>query len=462
MTTTAPSNGQAGTGTPRDVAMAVADLGRFAATATWDDLSTASQDRLQLSLLDNIGLTIAGHQVEEVRALVTAWNPAGGPAQMFGTGRRAGVDDAAWLNGVAVCVHDLDEGNKFSRGHPVTHVISAAVAVATERGATGRELLEAVMVGAEIAARFGRAMRPTAGLHTHGHWGTAGAAAAVGRLMGLGPSGIAGAIDMAGGLVLATSFESALQGSFVRNMWLGASNALGIVAARLAAAGLATVDGTAALTLGQLLGELDARTLTEELGQRWDTGSGYFKRHASCSYTHPPADAALELRAQMGAIDPAAVSAIEVATHRLAAPLNRTYLPTRLAAMFSIPYVVAVALLHGDCGPRRFDEAHRADPDTHRLLERTEVVALEAFDVRLPDERAARVTVSLADGRVMTAEAPNPIGDVDHHPFGRGEILAKLDDLLLDGSKIRAADVAAAIDELPQATDVGTVFARLG
>lgn len=462
MTTTQRSNGQAGTGTPRDVAMAVADLGRFAASASWDDLSATDQDRLKLSLLDNIGLTIAGHQAEDVRALVAAWNPPDGPAQLFGTGRRAGVDDAAWLNGVAACVHDLDEGNKFSCGHPITHVISAAVAVATERGATGRQLLEAVMVGSEIAARFGRAMRPTAGLHTHGHWGNAGAAAAVGRLMGLGPSNLAGAIDMAGGLVLATSFESALLGSFVRNMWLGASNALGVVAARLAAAGLATVDGTAALTLGQLLGELDASTLTEELGQRWDTGTGYFKRHASCSYTHPPADAALELRTQMGAVDLQAIDTIEVATHRLAAPLNRTHLPTRLAAMFSIPYVVAVALLHGDCGPRRFDEAHRADLDALRLVERTHVVALDSFDARLPGERAARVSVRLVDGRVLTAEAPNPIGDADHHPFGRDEILAKLDDLFLDGPEIRAADVAAAIEGLPQAADVAAVLARLG
>lgn len=443
------------------VAAAVEELGRFAATASLDDLPGALQERLRLSLLDNLGLTIAGHRIDEVRAVVEAWQPPSGPAQLFGTGRRTGIDDAAWLNGIAVCVNELDEGNKHARGHPVTHVISAAVAVATERHATGRELLEAVMIGGEVAARFGRALQPADGLHTHGHWGNAGAAAAVGRLMGLGPEALAGAIDAAGGLVLATSFETALRGTFIRNTWLGAANALGLVAARLAAAGVASVDGTASSTLGSLLGHLDTDALTEDLGHRWDTGTGYFKRHASCSYTHPPADAALELHAKFGPFDAAMVRSIEVETHCLAAPLDRTELPTRLASMFSIPHVVAVALLYGDCRPGRFDEAHRTDPGVRHLVERTTVSRSSAFDERLPKERAARLTLTLTDGRVLDVETPNPIGDADHHPFERSDIVRKLDDLL-GGVDVTAADIATAVDRLPDAADAATVLETLG
>ena len=443
------------------VAKAVMSLGQFAATARLDDLPADLHERLRLSLIDNLGLTIAGHRMAEVRAVVTAWNPSAGPAQLYGTGVRTQVDDAAWLNGLAVCVNELDEGNKNARGHPITHVISAALAVATERRATGRQLLEAIMVGGEVSSRFGRAMRPAEGLHTHGHWGNAGAAAAVGRLMDLGPDALAGAIDAAGGLTLATSFETALRGTFVRNVWLGASNALGIVAARLAAAGVTTVDGTAHSTLGSLLGRLDPDLLTVDLGERWDTGTGYFKRHASCSYTHPPADAALELRDAAGQLIASNIAAIEIETNRLAAPLDRTENPTRLAAMFSIPHVVAVALLYGDCSPRRFDEDHRRDPAVRRLVELTTIVRTDAMDARLPKERAARLTLTLTDGRVLTGEAPNPVGDADHHPFGRQEILRKIDGLL-DGAPISAANVAGVVDELSEATDASRVLARLG
>jgi 2-methylcitrate dehydratase PrpD len=447
-------------GRAQEVASAVGRLGQFAATASLDDLPDALQERLRLSLIDNLGLTIAGHALDEVKAIVAAWNPQSGPAHLFGTGRRTGVDDAAWLNGIAVCINELDEGNKHARGHPVTHVISAAVAVATERQATGRQLLEAVMVGGEVSARFGRAMEPSTGLHTHGHWGNTGAAAAVGRLMGLGPEALAGAIDAAGGLVLATPFESALRGTFVRNTWLGAANALGLVAARMAAAGVASVDGTAAFTLGALLGRLDASALTEDLGARWDTGTGYFKRHASCSYTHPPADAALELRGVHGPIDPASVSSILIETHGLATPLDRTEVPTRLASMFSIPHVVAVALHFGDCRPVRFDEAHRTDPLIRQLVGRTTVSGSSDFDARLPRERGARVTVTLTDGRALVAEVPNPIGDADYHPFARRELLEKLDGLL-EGTGLTAAAVAEAVDQLPSVRDSSSVFATL-
>lgn len=457
MTTTERTNASGAA----EVAEAVRALGEFAATATLDDLPSGLEERLRLSLIDNIGLTIAGHRIDEVRRVTEAWSPAAGPAQLFGTGLTTRIDDAAWLNGVAVCVNELDEGNKNARGHPVTHVISAALAVATERHATGRKLLEAIMVGAEISSRFGRALLPAEGLHTHGHWGNAGSAAAVGRLMGLDAVAIAGAIDAAGGLVLATSFETALRGTFVRNVWLGASNALGIVAASLAAAGVTTIDGTAQSTLGSLLGSLEPALLTEELGQRWDTGAGYFKRHASCSYTHPPADAALELRGTLGSLRPDDVEAIGIETNRLAAPLDRTELPTRLSAMFSIPHVVAVALLYGDCRPERFDEVHRGDPAVRHLIDRTVVRRSDAMDARLPGERAAILTVKLTDGRVLSAEAPNPVGDADHHPFGRPELLSKIEGLL--GSEgISATDLAAVVDDLPGSPDVAPVLARLG
>lgn len=439
---------------------AVDILGQFAATATLEDLPTSLHERLRLSLIDNLGLTIVGHRLPEVRSVVGAWDPPPGPAHLYGTGIRTQVDAAAWLNGLAVCVNELDEGNKNARGHPVTHVIPTALAVGTERRVSGRALLEAVMVGGEVSSRFGRALRPAPGLHTHGHWGNAGAAAAVARLHGLDSHAVAGAIDAAGGLTLATSFETALRGTFVRNTWLGAANALGIVAARLAAAGVATVDGTAQSTLGSLLGHLEPDLLVDQIGQRWDTGTGYFKRHASCSYTHPPADAALELRRTLGALQADEVSRIEIETNRLAAPLDRRQLPTRLAAMFSIPHVVAVALLHGDCRPERFDDQHRADPAVRHLVDVTAVTRTDAMDARLPAERAARVTLTLKDGRVLSAEAPNPVGDADYHPFDRPEILAKMDDLLGDGD-ISARDVASVVDELADAPDVTPVLARL-
>lgn len=325
--------------------------------------------------------------------------------------------------------------------------------MAQERKASGPELASVLVVGYEVASRFGRATLLNSGVHPHGNWGVAGAAAAASRLMGLGSASAAAALDAAGGLALATPFESALVGNFVRNAWVGAANASGLVAARMAAAGIAGVDGTPAATLGGFLGTFDPGQLTEELGRRFDLGGGYFKRHASCSYTHPPADAVLNILTENPALRSEQVSSVLVETHGIAAPLDRTECQTRLAAMFSIPYVVAAAILERNCSPAVFDVEYREDPTARRLMSATRVVATEEFDRRLPEERGARVTLTLRDGSSLVSEVPNPVGDVAHEPFGLAEIREKLDPLL-EPAGIDAATLEGTVRGLLEAGNV--------
>jgi 2-methylcitrate dehydratase PrpD len=429
-------------------------LGRFAADLRWDGVATEVRERLGMVVLDTIGVTIAGARTAELVALTQAWDPPPGPATLPGAGRRATVDAAAWINGTAACCLELDEGNKYARGHPAAHAVPAVLALGERLDVSGAALCEALLVGHEVASRFGRAFSAAPGVHPHGHWGAAGAAAGAARLLGADADGIAAAIDAACGLPLATHFDVATRGTFIRNTWIGAANVHGLVAARLAVAGLAGPAGTAELTLGGLLGTFDADALSAELGERFDVVLGYFKRHASCSYTHPPADAVLELRARHPGLAADDVTSIEVATHHLAAPLDGDEFPTRLAAMFSVPYVVAVALVHGTCAPAAFDDAHRADPAVVRLARATTIRCTPELDARLPDERPARVVLHLADGSTLSAEAPNPIGDTDHHPFGRDDVVDKLGALLGEGDATALADAVAA---LPRAESLGAL-----
>jgi 2-methylcitrate dehydratase PrpD len=200
---------------------------------------------------------------------------------------------------------------------------------------------------------------------------------------------------------------------------MGASNMSGLAAARMAAAGLARNTGTAALSLGTLLGEFDAAELTGGLGERWDITRGYFKRHASCSFTHPAADAVLGLR---GGLDPSRIGGVLVETHALGAGLASPEWDNRLSAMFSTPFAVAAALLHGEVAPG----ADLDDPELRALARRVRLAEAGDLTARLPDERAARVTVELDDGTVRTREVPNPVGDADHRPLDEGDVLAML------------------------------------
>lgn len=439
--------------------VAIRQLGMFAADLRLDRVPAEVRDRLELVLLDHLGVTAAGTATVEMRQLIATTDPPSGPAPIVGAGRSTTVDLAAWFNGTSACSLELDEGNKYARGHPAVHAFPAALAIASHRPVAGQGLLEALLAGYEIAARFGAATRLATGVHPHGNWGVTGAAVAAGLLLDLDAERLAGAIDAASGLALATPFESATTGNFVRNTWTGNANTSGLTAARLAAAGLAAADDTAAWTLGRILGDLDVAGLTEGLGERWLITRGYFKRHACCSFTHPPADALLQLRGEHDLVS-ANVSGVTVETHRLAAGLDAVDSSTRLAAMFSIPYVTAAALVFGDCTPTRFDERARSDDEVRRLAERTRVVRAGDLDTRLPDERAARVTVQLTSGEELVGEVPNPIGDADHHPFGWPEVRQKLAAVLGPGGP-DSSPFEDLVRELATADDVRPLIRSL-
>lgn len=413
-------------GLREQVAKAVVILGRQSVDLSWSEIPEAVRDRTRLVLFDTLGVMMAGAATPEVRALAGS-NPATGPAPLAGLGRWASPEFSCWVNGAAVCSLELDEGSKFARGHPAAHVVPAALA--TGAGREGEEWLAALLAGYEVAARFGRATTLNRGVHPHGTWGATGAATAVARLSGLDAGGTAAAIDAAAGLSGAPPFEAALTGHPVRNLWVGAANAAGVMAARLAGSGNRMVEGMAAPTFGELIGSFDPEPLRVPLADRFEITGGYFKRHAACAYTHAPADAILELRND-GLLPVEEIESITVETYRLAAALNRVEWPTRLASMFSVPYVVAVTLLEGAFGPSASDQAHRADPAVAALVERITVVATPEFDRRLPDRRGARVTVATKDGTQRSAEVEQPVGDAAHAPFGWDEIRSKITGLI--------------------------------
>jgi 2-methylcitrate dehydratase PrpD len=127
--------------------------------------------------------------------------------------------------------------------------------------------------------------------------------------------------------------------------------------------------------------------------------------------------------------------------------------------MFSIPYVVSVALRSGECSPRAFDEISRNDPDVRRLATKVNVSVDDALDAQLPEHRAARLTVHWAAGGVTVVEMENPIGDADFHPLSDDELLAKSAALL--GSRDQALLVRDLSRELLLSGDVSPVLASL-
>ena len=140
----------------------------------------------QLVLLDCLGAIAAGMQEPETRALAPRVSrvAAAGPSRPSARGSMLQPSDAAFVNGVAGTMLELDEGNSFARGHPGIHVLPAVLAAQPLAEVSGRAFLTAFVLGYEIGARIGAASRLRPTVHPHGTWGTVGAALAVAKLDG--------------------------------------------------------------------------------------------------------------------------------------------------------------------------------------------------------------------------------------------------------------------------------------
>jgi 2-methylcitrate dehydratase PrpD len=418
----------------------------FAATMDLGSVPDDALDRATLVVVDSMGAMLGGSTAPYVAAF--AEDSTGGPATVFGTDRAAPATRAALANGSAGTVLELDEGHKYSTGHPAMHVLPAVLAVAETEppggadgrdGERGRHLLASFVAGYEVGARVGIACVPLAPeYHMHGVWGTVGAAAGVARYRGYDADTTLEAMRIGANHALHTRFDAATEGATVRNTYAGMSAMNGILAADQAAAGFTGLDDGLARHLDRLCAEgFDRDAVADALGERWEISRGYFKNHAACRYTHGALDAldAIEARAS---VDPAAVRSVLVETYPDAARLSDRRPENDLQAKFSIPFAVATRLLHGDSSKASFADGALTDA-AYALAERVSVTAADDLAARVPEARSTRVTIELEDGTGLTEEIRYPRGD-ERNPWSVEELRAKFRSLSAPVVGERAAE----------------------
>lgn len=429
------------------------DFAAFLGAAQWTGLPAEARDRTALVLADSIAAIAAGAQEPEMRALTARLlKDAAGPFAVIGTPQTAPGDLAAFLNGTAGTMLELDEGNQFARGHPGIHVIPAALVAAERCKASGADLALAIALGYEAGARIGIASKLRVTMHPHGTWGTVGAAVAVAKLHGADSDTISEVINVASTLGLGTSRKTMLEGGTVRNTFAGLSNKLGLLAWDLASAGFCgEQDGVATVYGTVIADDFKPAEMLAELGTRWEIARNYFKRHACCRYNHGALDALGRILAEAGgSLDPEAIERIDVDTYVWAAQLSGQEPHNMLSAKFSLPFSLATYVVNGGAGVESFREAARQEAVTRALAKRVFVREDPALTAKLPGQRPARVALRLRDGRVLKAESLTNRGDTED-PYSRDEILEKFHEL--------AAPVwggAAAANILRAALDVGS------
>ena len=440
-------------------------LAAFVSELRLDDLSPDALDAARTVTLDTLGAILAGSNLPENRNLAKLAVKLGGkgPASILGHPKQAAVTFAALANGTAGVALEMDEGNRLGGGHAAIHVIPPALAVAEETGASGRLFLESVIAGYETTSRIGTGTVVRSEVHSHGTWGTIGAAAATSRLLGFGSEHTREALNIAASMSPANTWTPCLEGATVRNLYPGRSAMQGIMAANLVLCGFNGLKDGPSDIYGSLLGQgFNAEAVTQGLGEEEPLRiqQNYFKLHACCLYNHPALDGMQHIlnRESFEASD---VERIDVLAPPLASIMCDPAPRNMLAAKFSLPYAVAATVTHQATDITAFFEDKLTDGATLDLAQKVSVAADPEMDLRRYDYPAARVTVSLCNGRILSESVVAHHGD-HRNPATPDELREKFSFLTKDLlSPSRMTEVMEAVAGLEDITDIRELTALM-
>ncbi len=407
-------------------------LASFVASTRLEDLTESAITAARDVVLDTIGAMLAGSRLPENASfaqLVQTLSGAG-HATIFGhsVGKVQPVF-AALVNATAGVALELDEGSRLGGGHPSIHVTPGAIAVAEELDASGKAALEAVIVGYEVTSRIGTGVQSRADVHSHGTWGTIGAAAATAKLLGYDAAATRQAMNLAMSMSPANTWTPCLEGATIRNLYPGRSEFQGIMAAYLGQCGFTAVNDGPTDLYTTILGEgFDPDAVVAGWGENGPTGplrieQNYTKYHACCLYNHPILDAALALQLSDG-FAAENVSRIEVTAPPIVQIMANPEPENMLSAKFSIPYALAASLIDGETGAPAFFPERVKNPAIRSLAERVQVISDPDMNMRRYDYPAARVAITLEDGRTLEGNAAAHYGD-SHNPRPRADLLNK-------------------------------------
>lgn len=371
---------------------------------------------------DWLGSRVAGAAAPEGRILAA-----------HGGGARD-LEGRVFLAAALSHVTETDDLHRASVAHPGCVVIPTALVLGRRLGVRGQALLAAVLAGYEVMLRVGEALGPAhyRVFHNTATAGVFGSAAAAARLLALDEDRWVWAFGNAG-TQASGLWQFNEEGAMSKPLHAGHAAATGLRAALLARVGLtgaeAILEGEKGLFRALCPDPRPEAVLAAAPG--WKLHETSMKPYPCCRHVHAAIDAALELRARLGAgVRPGRVRVLSYP-----AALDVTDRPrprTPHEARFSLQYCVATALLRGRPGLEAFEPAAVEDVAVGAVLDRTSVDVDPTLAGAYPRCWGAGVEVEGTDGSRLTAFRESAKGDPDA-PLDDAELDAKVLGLLARG-----------------------------
>jgi 2-methylcitrate dehydratase PrpD len=431
-------------------------LAKFVATHPSRGWSDAVDREAHRTFLNWVGCAVGAARHEAAQAALDAaamLQPAP-QSTVFGRAERVDMASAALVNGISSHTFDFDDTHLKTIIHPAGPVASAVFALAETTGASGRSVIDALVLGIDVSCRLGNVMYPDhydRGWHITGSTGTLGAAAGCARLLGLDEERTAMALGIAASQPIGMREQF---GTMTKPFHPGAAARAGLLSALLAKHGFTASARAIEAPRGyvQVVStKCDWNEVTDELGRRFEISFNTYKPFACGIVIHPSIDACVQLRER--GVRPEDVERIELKVHSLVLELTGKKEPQDgLQGKFSVYHGCAAGLFFGRAGEGEYDDA---------IVNREDVVALRRKVVATVDdsidEAAADVTAVLKDGRREHVFVEHAIGSMER-PMTDANLEAKFRSLAepVIGAG-RAGRLIAACWALGSAPDVATV-----
>jgi 2-methylcitrate dehydratase PrpD len=421
-----------------------------------EDIPPAVRHEGKRALLNWLGCAIGAVRHETVERALAAVQPfAGAPqAALLGRSERLDILNASLLNGISSHVLDYDDTHARAV-HPSAPVLPALLAYGEWQHVTGAALLHAFVLGVEAECRIGLSVFPEhydIGWHITGTAGVFGAAAAMGRLLGLDEQRMRWALGIA---ATQSSGLREMFGTMCKSLHPGHAARDGLTAALLAKQGFTSSERAIEAPRGYAhvtSTRFDPDVITQGLGERYELSQNMYKPYACGLVVHAAIDGCIQLKREHG-LDIDDIESVHVTTSPLVPELTAIRRPTSgLEGKFSVFHACAVALATGMAGEPQFADEVVRDARIAALRERVTITSDRAIR-----KLEAHVKIALRDGRTLERHVDHALGTLQR-PMSDTDLEEKFRGLVAEA--LKPAQVDALIDlcwKLDTLPDVGAV-----
>lgn len=399
-------------------------LAQFVVDSRYADIPEKVRHEAKRSVLNWLGCAVGASRHEGIDIALAALSAFSGPAQasVLGRGERLDIMHAALLNGISSHMFDFDDTHLKTVIHPSGPVASALLALAEYRPMSGADFLHAFVLGVEVECRIGNAVYPShydVGWHITGTAGVFGAAAAVGRVLGLNVQQMTWAFGIA---ATQSSGLREMFGTMCKPFHPGRAAQNGMTAAFLASKNFTSSERGIEAPRGFANVLATARNydeITENLGKTWEVALNTYKPFACGIVIHPIIDGCVQLRNEHK-LKAGDIESIALKVHPLVLELTGKKTPqVGLEGKFSVFHSAAVAIIHGEGGEDVYSDACVRDPQVTALRDRVSAAVDKSVH-----EDAAYITIKLKDGRTLEKHVEHAIGSLAR-PMSDADLEAK-------------------------------------